>query len=234
MKVIVTGASQGIGHGVAQVLPEAGHAVGLLARSDKPLQKLAEDIRAQNGTAHVATCNLRDPQETTHAINALIEKLEGLDALINNAGVVIRKDIFDLTPEEWETMVQTNINGLFYATRAVLPTLRAQGTGHIINISSISGKLPLRGGSAYAATKFAVTGFSQSLFLELRDRGIKVTTIYPGSVDSKSHRHDPNQDHTWKVTPREVGEACRAALETRSENCLSDIEIRPARRPQTG
>jgi 3-oxoacyl-[acyl-carrier protein] reductase len=234
MKVIVTGASQGIGHGIAQVLAEAGHAVGLLARSDKLLQNLAEDIRAQDGTAHVATCDLRDPEETTRAINSLMEQLQGLDALINNAGVVIRKNIFDLTPEEWETMVQTNINGLFYATRAVLPTLRAQGAGHIINISSISGKLPLPGGSAYAATKFAVTGFSQSLFLELRDHGIKVTTVYPGSVDSNSHRHDPNQDHTWKVTPREVGEACRAALETRSENCFSDIGIRPARRPQAG
>ena len=95
------------------------------------------------------------------AIKALIEDLDGLDALINNAGTVIRKDIFTLSLEEWNQMLETNISGVFHATRAVLSTFRDQGAGHIINVSSVSDKLPLLGGSAYAATKFAVTGFSK-------------------------------------------------------------------------
>ena len=128
-------------------------------------------------------------------------------------------------------MIETNVSGLFYATRAVLPHLKSQGRGYIINISSISGRLPLCGGSGYAASKYAVTGFSDSLFLEVRDYGIQVTTIYPGSVDSASHLHDPGEDTGWKVRPEEVGQACRDILRMRPGACISQLEIRPLRRP---
>src|SRR5690606_16913700 len=97
-----------------------------------------------------------------------------------------------------------------------------------------SGRVPLPGGSAYAATKFAVTGLGQSMFQELRGYGIKVTTVYPGSVDSASHRHDAAADHSWKVTPEEVGEACWDIIHTRAGHCISEREIRPLRRPPTG
>ena len=153
-----------------------------------------------------------------------------MDALINNAGLVIRKNVFDIAVDEWRAMIDTNINGVFFATRAVLPYFKSQQRGHIVNVSSISGKVPLPGGSGYAATKFAVTGFSQSLFHEVRDYGIKVTTIYPGSVDSESHRHDPAADNFWKVTPAEVGAAVRDVLRTAAGTVISEVEIRPLRK----
>jgi len=231
MKVIVTGASQGIGRGIVTVLAEKGCAVGMLARSEAPMRELQERLGTPECPMPFAPCDLRVPDAVAEAMARLTEELGGLDALINNAGLVIRKDIFELSLEEWHALVDTNVNGLYYATRAVLGPMRAQGSGHIINLSSISGKVPLPGGSAYAATKFACTGFSQSLFQEVRDFGIKVTTIFPGSVDSQSHRHDPEAAHEWKVTPEEVGQACWDVLNTRPGNCVSEVEIRPVSRP---
>lgn len=231
MKVIVTGASKGIGRGIARELARHGCAVGGMARSGDELAQLRDEITKAGGVCHVATADLRDMASTQQAVETLIGALGGVDALINNGGVVIRKDIFDLTPDEWHAMIETNVNGLYYATRAVLGALRAQGRGHIINISSIAGKMPLKDGSGYAASKFACTGFSTSLFQEVRNLGIKVTTVYPGSVDSMSHRHDPEADHSWKVSPEEVGRACWDVLNTRQQNLISEVEIRPLARP---
>lgn len=231
MKVIVTGASRGIGRGIARVLGASGCSVGLVARNRQALAACADEIEAAGGLARMEVCDLRDAATVRRSFDALIRELGGVDALVNNAGIVIRKDIFGISDEEWEDLVQTNLSALFHATRAVLPAMRAQGRGHIVNVSSISGKVPLAGGSAYAATKFAVTGFSQSLFLEVRRFGIKVTTLYPGSVDAQAERHDPKADHTWKVTPEEIGRACLDVLRTRLECCISEIEVRPLRPP---
>ncbi len=231
MKVIVTGASQGIGKGIASVLAREGFQVGLTARSLDLLQQLQSQIQADSGQCAIASGNLRDPISTQDAIHRLIDRLEGVDALINNAGLVIRKDIFTLSLDEWHAMIETNVNGLFYATRAVLPHMKKQGHGHIINISSISGRVPLPGGSGYAATKYAVTGFSESLMHEVRDEGIKVTTVFPGSVDSDSHRHNPAEDHSWKVKPEEIGMACCNILRTNPGTVISAIEIRPLKKP---
>lgn len=231
MKVIVTGASHGIGQGIVSQLVAQGCTVGMLARSEDALRALQERHSTTNAFHPYVCADLQDPDATAAAIARLIDGLQGVDALINNAGLVIRKDVFSLSLEEWHAMVNTNINGLFYATRAVLPAMKEQGAGHLINVSSISGKFPLAGGSGYAATKFACTGFSQSLFQEVRDYGIKVTTLFPGSVDSQSHRHEPDADTGWKVTPEEVGQACWDVLNTRSGNCVSEVEIRPLARP---
>ena len=230
MKVIVTGASGGIGRGIATVLAGSGCAVGVLARSGDKLESLREEISAAGGTCHASAIDLRSEKEAAAGLNALAEALGGVDALINNAGLVILKSALDLEPDEWRAMVETNINGLFYATRAVLPGMIDRGSGHIVNISSISGYFPLGGGSGYAATKYAVTGFSESLFHEVREHGIKVTTVFPGSVDSDSHRHQ-GDDGSWKVKPEAVGKAILDLLKTEAGNCISRLEIRPLRRP---
>ena len=234
MKVIVTGASKGIGRGIASFLAMDGFEVGLLARSRDLLEDLRQSLEEQGAKCFSVSCDLRDPDEASAAIAAIIDGLGGVDALINNAGVIIRKSAMDLSIDEWRAMVDTNINGLYYATRAVLPHMTDQKRGHIINISSISGKVPLPGGSGYAATKYAVTGFSQSLFQEVRDLGIKVTTIFPGSVDSASHRHAEGGDYSWKVSPEEIGQACSYVLRGDPSTVISELEIRPLNRPPKG
>jgi len=233
MRVIVTGASRGIGKGVAAFLAMDGCAVGLIARSAELLGDVCAGIREQGGTAFGAACDLRDFDMTQAAIEALVENLGGIDALINNAGVVLRKSVWDISLDEWRTLFDTNVTGMFHATRAVLPIFRQQGHGHVINVSSISGKVPLPGGSAYAATKFAVTGFTQSLLSEVRDFGIKVTAIFPGSVDSSSPRHDALIDASWKLRPEDIGQACAQVLRAAPGTVISEIEIRPLRRPPT-
>jgi len=232
VKVIITGAGRGIGKGIATFLAREGFELGLIARTKNDLDLVKLSVQAMGGNCLTVPCDIRNQVNTEAAINHLVEKMEGVDALINNAGLVIRKDVFELSLEEWQTMMETNVNGVFFATRAVLPHMKEQGSGHIINISSISGRLPLAGGSGYAASKYAVTGFSESLFFEVRDHGIKVTTIFPGSVDTDSHRHDSDEDHTWKVQPEEVGQACRDILLTSPANCISRMEIRPLRKPK--
>lgn len=231
MKIIVTGASKGIGRGIASYLAIDGNDVGLLARSGDLLEDLRQTLEDQGATCASAACDLRDWNETEAAIGVLIDHLRGVDALINNAGLVIRKNVFDISLDEWRALMETNVSGLFHATRAVLPYMKEQQHGHIINVSSISGKVPLPGGSAYAASKFAVTGFSQSLFQEVREHNIKVSIVFPGSVDSASHRHDPDADHSWKVSPEEVGQACRDILRYSSGTLVSEVEIRPLNRP---
>jgi len=231
MKVIVTGASKGIGKGIASFLAMDGFTVGGLARSEDLLDDLRASIQEQGGTCCVAACDLRDAESTEHAVQSLVKAMNGVDALVNNAGIVLRRSVWEIRPEEWNALIDTNVTGVFHATRAVLPVLREQGHGHVINVSSISGKVPLSGGSAYAASKFAVTGFSQSLLQEVREFGIKVTTIFPGSVDSASHRHDPAADYSWKVTPEEIGRACAFALNAAPGTDVSELEIRPLRKP---
>lgn len=228
MKVIVTGASKGIGRGIASYLAMDGFDVGLLARSADLLDDLRQSLEEEGGACAAAAADLRDAEAAEAAISSLIGDLKGCDALINNAGLVLRKSAWDISLEEWRTLVDTNVNGLFYATRAVLPHFREQGRGHIVNISSISGKVPLPGGSAYAATKFAVSGFSQSLLQEVRDHGIKVTTVYPGSVDTASHR---GGDDSWKVSPEEIGQVCAHLLRTDPGTLISEVEVRPLNRP---
>lgn len=231
MKIIITGASKGIGRGIASFLAMDGHEVGLLARSEDLLDDLQQSIRDQNGESHAVSCDLRDPEATRTAVDWLVERMGQCDGFINNAGLVIRKDIFDISMEEWHAMMDTNVNGLFYATKAILPHFQRQGRGHLINISSISGKLPLAGGSAYAASKHAVTGLSLSLFQECRDHNITVSTIYPGSVASQSHRHGENNSESWKVPPEDVGRVCRDILSADSRTAISEVEIRPLGRP---
>lgn len=230
MNVIVTGASKGIGRGIATSLARHGHNLGLIARSDSLLAELKAELEEEGAECAIATADLRRHDDTKAAIDRLAANLEGVDALINNAGLVIRKGIKSISLDDWHAMVETNINGVFYATRAVIPHLQANGGGHIINISSISGRMPLPGGSGYAATKYAVSGFSESIFQELRDDNIKVTVVFPGSVDSQSHRHAPGEDTSWKVTPEEVGDACDSILDTSSRTCISRLEIRPLHR----
>lgn len=231
MKVIVTGASRGIGKGIASFLAMDGYDVGLVARSKESLEDLRQSLEEQGANCYSAACDITDPDQVAYAFAAVAEGLGGVDALINNAGTVLRKSVFDIAAEEWRAMIDVNVNGLFYCTRAVLPIMREQGHGRIINVSSISGRVPLPGGSGYAASKYAVTGFSQSLFQEVRDYGIAVTTMYPGSVDSGSHRHDPQADHEWKVQPEEVGQCCRDVLRMRHGAVVSELEIRPLARP---
>ncbi len=223
MKIIITGASRGIGRGIARVLSREGHSLGLMARSEEGLRETRNSTETPQNT-YLRACDIQDAEATKSGIDYLCEEMGGLDVLINNAGSVLRKSVHDISGKEWQSLFATNVHGMFYATQAALRHMSQQKRGHIINISSISGRLPLPGGSAYAASKYAVTGFSESLFQEVRDLGINVTTIFPGSVNAR-----PDDNEEWKLDPHEIGEACAQCLSYRPQACVSRMEIRPSR-----
>lgn len=225
-RVVVTGASRGLGRGIALELAARGHTVGLVARSAAQLAGVADEIRALGGDAHTSPCDLRDWQSASPAIGSLVDAMGGIDALVNNAGRVELQAAENTTASSFEDLLRTNILTTHIATTAVLPYMLARGAGHFVNISSISGYTPLSGGAAYAATKYAVTGYSDSLFLELRDRGIKVSVVFCGSVESGGDQT------SWKLWPQEVGAVIHGLLASRTQDIVSRVEIRPLRRPQ--
>jgi 3-oxoacyl-[acyl-carrier protein] reductase len=173
---VVTGASRGIGRAIALRLA-GDFEIAAVARSQTELSALEREIEAKGGQCRPLVADVTDPRAIDNA-------LAGIDAqvLVNNAGIGAIKPFMELTRDEWRQMVDVNFNALFDVSRAVLPPMIARKSGHIVVIGSISGRSAFVGGTCYAATKAAVNAFTESLMLELRDSGIKVSVINPGSV----------------------------------------------------
>jgi 3-oxoacyl-[acyl-carrier protein] reductase len=223
---VVTGASRGIGRAIALRLAATHHVVAL-ARTRAELDSLATEIRSAGGSScDTIELNVADPA-------AVARGLEGVraDVLVNNAGVGFLKPLLDLTPDEWQTMVDVNFNALFHVTRAVLPGMVERGHGHIVMIGSIAGRSAFVGGTCYAATKHAVMAFSESLMLEVRDHGVKVSVVNPGSVATSFSTRE--RDTSWMLTADDVADAVVDALDTPPRVLVHRIEVRAAR-PKKG
>ena len=154
-----------------------------------------------------------------------------MDALVNNAGVMHKKPMEQLLPDEWHEMVDVNYNALFHVTRALLPSMLRRGNGHIVNIASIAGRSAFVGGAGYASTKHAVMGFSESLMLEVRDRGVRVSVVCPGSVATDFV--PPGTDSSWMLMPKDVAEAVAAVLAMPPHALVYHVEVRASRPKRT-
>lgn len=158
-------------------------------------------------------------------VEDVVQHYESVDILVNNAGVFFHSDVVECADEEWEATLQTNLTGLFYCTRSVLPQLLEKGSGQIINIVSGTGLHGFYGSAAYCASKFGVMGFSESLLQEVRDRRIKVTVVLLGMVDTamvKDDRYAPFQ----KIRPQDVTEAVLYAASPPEDALVSRLEVR--------
>jgi NADP-dependent 3-hydroxy acid dehydrogenase YdfG len=223
---VVTGASRGIGRAVAKRLARDFHIVAT-ARRDDALRLLATEITADRATCTPLVVDLRDGPAVENALGAT-----EADVLVNNAGVMTKKPFMELSPEEWHEMVDVNLNALYHVTRAVLPGMVARGSGHVVIIGSIAGRSAFVGGTCYAATKHAVMGFSESLLLEVRDRGVKVSVVMPGSVATDMIGSE--SDATWMLRPRDVAEAVAQVIATPPAVLLHRLEIRALKPPRKG
>lgn len=223
---VITGASRGIGRAVAKRLAERWEILAL-ARSEPELESLREEIVAAGGHCTVAPCDVGDAQAVERAL-AGVEA----DVLVNNAGIGIMKPLVELTFEEWRRMMRVNVDSLFLVTRALLPGMMRRRAGHIITIGSLTGRNPFPGGTCYSATKHAVLGFTESLMLEVREAGVRVSTIMPGSVATSFFA--PGREAEWKTTPEEIAEAAWYVLADRGPGLVSRIEVRPAMPPKKG
>jgi 3-hydroxy acid dehydrogenase / malonic semialdehyde reductase len=216
---VVTGASKGIGRAIALRLC-SDYEIVAVARSDNELETLAEEIEAKGGACRPRMVDITDPE----AVRAALSDIDA-QVLVNNAGVGAIKPFVDLTREEWTNMVDVNFNALFDVTRAVLPSMMRRQSGHIVVIGSISARAAFVGGTCYAATKAAVTAFTESLMLELRDHGIKVSVVAPGSVNT-SFSAFGDSDQSWKLAPEDVANSVAHVLDTPPDVLVHRLEVR--------
>lgn len=181
-KAIITGAGKGIGRAIAIALANEGVNLGLVARTKEDLEKVAAEVKNDEVNISIATADISSNEEVNTAIDKLKDELGTVDILINNAGIGKFGGFLDLEVAEWEKIIQVNLLGMYYVTRAVLPTMIEQKSGDIINISSTAGE---KGGpvtSAYSASKFGVMGLTESLAMEVRKHDIRVTALTPSTV----------------------------------------------------
>lgn len=185
---IITGAGKGIGRAIAIALAQEGVNVGLLARTEADLQRVAEELKTYGVKTAIATADIANIGQVSSAINSLKESLGAIDILINNAGIAAFGSFMDLTPDKWEEIVKVNLFGAYYATREILPQMIARKTGDIVNISSTAGKNGAAVTSAYSASKFGLIGMSESLMQEVRKHNIRVSTMLPSTVATEMAR----------------------------------------------
>jgi NADP-dependent 3-hydroxy acid dehydrogenase YdfG len=186
---LVTGASSGIGEATALALAEAGAAVAIGARRRDRLDALAAKLT--DGGARVLTLDLdvTDEQQCTDAVRRTREELGGLDILVNNAGVMLLGTIRGADTEEWRRMINTNVLGLMYMTHAAIDGMVEQGSGDIVNVSSVAGRVARLGSGAYNASKWAVNAFSESLRQEVTAKGVRIGLVEPGAVQTELQSH---------------------------------------------
>jgi 3-oxoacyl-[acyl-carrier protein] reductase len=170
-----------------------------------------------------------EPADAGAIVEHVVDALGEVGVLVNNAGVLIARPIGELTLEDWDATMATNLRGLFLMTRAVLPAMRARRRGDLVNVASLSARNGFAGGAAYAASKHAVLGFGRSLMLELRKEGIRVITICPGSVDTAMLRDQPmlKADPDRILQPDDVAETILHTLRLPDRALVSEVDLRP-------
>jgi NADP-dependent 3-hydroxy acid dehydrogenase YdfG len=191
--VAITGASSGIGEATAVTLARAGASVALGARRKDRIDALAARIEDEGGTAVALEVDVSDESAARGFVEAAHERFGRLDTLINNAGVMLLGPVEQADSEDWRTMINVNVLGLMYCTAAALPFMLEQGGGDIVNISSVAGRFARAGNAVYAATKFGVGAFSEGLRNEVTERGVRVTLIEPGFVDTELQGHNTGE-----------------------------------------
>ena len=227
---LVTGATEGIGRAIAFALGRDGYRVGVCARTTDRVAQLVSDLRQAGIEAAGAPADVGNPEQVREAVGQVSTQLGPIDVLVNNAGIGILKPFDQLSLADWDSTMATNLRSLFLVTREVLPGMRQRGHGAIVNIASLAGKNAVVGGTAYAASKHAVLGFSKSLMLEVRKEGVRVIAICPGSVETGfgQGRTVPKISRAGVLQPEDVAEVVVDTLRLPARALMSEIDLRPA------
>jgi len=230
---VITGGSKGIGYAIAASLAEAGCNVTISARNASEVERAARELSERGaGTVEGVVCDVRNLDDVRRMIDRTVERFGGLQILVNNAGVGKFAPMSELTPEDWDQVIRTNLDGVYFCCRAAIPHLKKNDDSWIINIASLAGKNPLPGGAAYNASKFGLVGFSEALMLDVRQYGIRVNYIMPGSVATYFNDHTPSEADAWKIQPEDIAELVMGLVRFPSRSLPSRIEIRPTKPPR--
>jgi 3-oxoacyl-[acyl-carrier protein] reductase len=228
---IVTGAGRGIGQAVALALARSGCRIALAARTGEQLVAVQEEIRRMGAEAISVPTDLTRDDEIAALVDRTLKDWSTIDILINNAGWGKKAPITKASPEDWDQTFRVNLRAPMILTRLVLPTLMAKESGAVINIGSISGKSGEANSSAYAASKFGLIGFTQSLYEEVREHGIKAAVILPGFVDTPLIPPNRHLDQSKMIPPEDIAEAVLFVLRSSPSCCPVEITVRPQRSP---
>lgn len=222
---VITGASSGIGKHFSRALVDKGATVYGLARRKQKLNEVADEL----GDAFIPVqLDITDHQAVDQWVDTTFGEQLQPDVLINNAGLGKFGNVEDLELDDWRQMIDTNLNGVYYMTRKIVPLMKENpNTCHIFNIASIAGLLGNPQISGYNATKFAVRGFSEALFKELRYDGIKVTCFYPGSIETEFFQTSGSGSNKNRMQPEEVAQILVNVLETSDNFLINEITMRP-------
>ncbi|MDO4626035.1 MAG: SDR family oxidoreductase [Pasteurellaceae bacterium] len=237
--IIITGASSGLGEAMARHLAKKGAIVVLSARRADRLQTIEKEIKAKGGRAMSVVADVTKLADVQNLATQTSNAFGKIDVLINNAGVMILAPLAKRQVAEWDKMIDINIKGVLYGISAVLPTLQAQKSGQIINISSVAGLRISAGiGTVYSGTKFAVKAISEGLRMEVAPDNIRVTTIYPGAVDSELKLHSTDKESAAgveafykanEISADSIARAVAYAIEQPDDVAVNEITVRPTR-----
>src|SRR5579862_487464 len=238
--VAVTGASSGIGEAVARACAGAGAAVAVCARRTERIDALAREIEASGGRALAVTADVGEEDQANAFIRAAHERFGRLDALVNNAGVMLLGPIDGAPTEEWRRMIHANVFGVLYCTHAALPLMKAQGAGDIVIVSSVGGRVVGRFSGIYSLTKFGVGVFAEALRQESVGTGLRVTLIEPGRVDTELRTHVREEvmaelsggfSNVVAMSAEQIADAILFAIGQPPEVHISEVLMRPANSP---
>ncbi len=228
---VVSGAGRGIGAAIARALARLGAATVLCGRIRAELDSVAQGIAEAGGTAKVIVCDVTSLESVDTAASGVESAFGRVDVLVNNAGIGgFGGPLHMLAPEEWDQILNTNLRGVYYAIRAFSPMMIRARSGHIINISSISGKNALPNGAAYAASKWGLNGLTYSVAEELRGHHIRVSVICPGSTNTDLSPH-AGKDPSKMLQPEDVAHAVEMLVTQTPQSFVSEVILRPTQKP---
>lgn len=226
---VVTGGSSGIGRAVARSLGRAGCRVAVCARTRERLEETAEALARDGFEVLAVPADVSREEDVDELADRVRGELGPPDVLVNNAGIARFGDLVELSPDDFDAVFRVNVRGVFLCSKAFVPDMKDRGDGVVVNVASLAGKNAFPGGTVYAASKHAVMGMSKSMMLELREHGIRVITVCPGSVNTrffdKTDHFDPDRDAI--VQPEDVAELVVEAVRLSDRGTVSDVEIRP-------
>jgi 3-oxoacyl-[acyl-carrier protein] reductase len=225
---IVTGGSRGIGRAIAAALLDAGGQVAITGRSPDSLAQAEAELEGGHRLLTVQA-DVASEADVHRLVRETAARFGGIDILVNNAGVGRMTDVADQPTHEWREMIDTNLTGVFLCSRAVIPHLKQRGGGWIVSISSLASQNPFPGGACYSATKAGLNAFSHALMQEVRQHGIRVTVVAPGSVNTNFIPRDRGgDDGGWKLTPEDVAQTVLDLLGHHARSLPSRVDLRPS------
>jgi len=230
---VVTGGTKGIGRAMAAALLTEGARVVVCSRHEDEVERCVGDLgRKYAGRIAGRACDVGRYEEVQKLIQLAVQRFDGIDILINNAAVGIFANVTEISPEQWRQVIDTNLTGVYHCCHAAIPHMKKRGGGYIINISSLAGKNPFKGGSAYNASKFGLNGFSEAIMQDLRYDNIRVSYVMPGSVNTRFAGNEEETANVWKLAPGDVAQLVVDLLH-HDPRCLpSCVEMRPSKPPK--